>query len=316
MRRFATHALAFIVLQLAVLTMLWRVCPSDPNDYMASTIDKHARLEQAQGRRLIFVGGSSVAFGIDSREFAGLGLEPVNMGLSTGVGLPYMLAEVRPELREGDVVVVMPEPQLYWTGSQNDALWAVVERRLANIACVAGSGSDATKEGLDQALHFFARKVRCAAHGISTDRELGALYRRSGVNEVGDFVGHRGLPARENREIDGPWPEPGQLDMDRSIEHLQRFAARCERVGAHCFMGWSPVRTGRVMAERDVFEYLDARLRQDVPMPLLDAYDDHAFPQASFFDRGPHVLGDVATERSVRLRDALAEQLEASGLDG
>lgn len=309
MRRFVTHTLAFVALQLTVLMAVCRVCPSDREDYMAATIDKHARLEQAESPRLIFIGGSSLAFGIDSSAFEGMGLEPVNMGLTQGLGLAYMLAEVRPEMGEGDVVVVMPDPHLYWTGAQNDALWAVLERRPANLACVARSGSDVAKAGLDQALHFFARKVRCAVHGESTDSPKAAFYRRSSFDETGDFVGHSGAPSARNDEIDGPWPPPEQLRLGVSVRALQRFARRCERVGAHCYLGWSPQRRARVSAERDVFEFLYDRLGHDVPLPWLDSYEDHVFPNSAFFDQGPHLRREAATTRSRRLRVRLTSAL-------
>ena len=194
MRRFVTHALAFALIQAAILIGLWRLCPTDGEHFMAATIDKHARLRAAASPRLIFVGGSSVGFGVDSREFEGLGLAPVNMGLNVGLGLPFMLAEVAGELREGDVVVVAPETHLYWTGSKDDAIWEVLQQRPASVACVSGAGA---RELSDQGLHFLARRVRCAAHQISSDRPQGALYRRQSFDAVGDFAAHRGLPRRD-----------------------------------------------------------------------------------------------------------------------
>jgi hypothetical protein len=308
MRRFVTHALLFGLMQVAILVGLWRACPDDPDHYMAATLDKHARLRAASSPRVIFVGGSSVGFSIDSRPFVALGLAPVNMGLNDGLGLAFMLGEVKAQLRPGDVVVVAPETHLYWTGSQDDAVWAVLQRRPASVACLAAAGPRALADVADQGLHFLARKVRCAAHQLTTDRELPTIYRRSSFDELGDFVAHRGRSADHQQAIDQPWPGPQALDLERSLADLRAFADTCEDVGARCFLAWSPTRHEQRAREADVFELLETRLRDEVGLELLERVDEAGYPEEAFFDRGPHLTGEAAAARSARL----AARLEAA----
>lgn len=55
--------------------------------YKAATIDKHCLLQQQPSPRIIFVGGSSTAFGIDSHYVKQkLKYNSVNMGLNAGSG--------------------------------------------------------------------------------------------------------------------------------------------------------------------------------------------------------------------------------------
>ena len=57
----------------------------------------------------MFVGGSNLAFGIDSREVEQrTGYRVVNMGMGFNMGLRFMLAVVRPHIHAGDVVVWCP----------------------------------------------------------------------------------------------------------------------------------------------------------------------------------------------------------------
>lgn len=309
MRRFVTHALAFALLQLAILVALWRACPDDPDHYMAATLDKHARLRAADSPRVIFVGGSSVGFSIDSRPFEALGLAPVNMGLNDGLGLAFMLGEVEAQLQRGDVVVIAPETHLFWTGSQDDAVWAVLQRRPASLACLAAAGPRALADVSDQGLHFFARKVRCAAHQITTDRELPTIYRRSSFDPFGDFVAHRDRPSKHEQAIDRPWPAVETLDIERSIAKLSAFADTCEHVGAHCFMAWCPIRNDRLLRGAELFELLETRLREDVGLPMLELPEDAGHAEEAFFDRGPHLTGEAAAARSARLAAQLEQAL-------
>lgn len=309
MRRFVTHALLFALIQAVILVVVWRACPDDPNHYMAATIDKHAQLRAAASPRVMFVGGSSVGFSVDSRAFEPLGLQPVNMGLNDGLGLPFMLAEVAGQLREGDVVIVAPETHLYWSGSQDDALWAVVQQRPANLVCLAAAGPRQLADLSDQGLHFLARKLRCAAHQIATDRPLPTIYQRSSFDEHGDFAAHRGLAPKLEQPIEQPWPAPEALDFDRSISALGEFARSCERAGARCFIAWCPTRESKLEYEADVFAAIAARLDAEVGMPMLERPGDVGFSEHSFFDRGPHLTGEAAAARSARLAAALAAAL-------
>ena len=87
----------------AVFMAYTRMFPPEKSFYMASA-DKHRRLENLPAPRIIFIGGSSMAFGMDSGLVGKkLGLNPVNMGLNAAVGLEFMLQEVEPFLRRGDV---------------------------------------------------------------------------------------------------------------------------------------------------------------------------------------------------------------------
>lgn len=310
MRRFVTHALIFALIQALILVVIWRACPDDPNHYMAATIDKHTRLRAAASPRIMFVGGSSVGFSVDSRAFEPLGLEPVNMGLNDGLGLPFMLAEVAGQLRPGDVVIVAPETHLYWTGSQDDALWAVVQQRPANLACLAAAGPRELADLSDQGLHFLARKLRCAAHQIATDRQLPTIYQRSSFDTYGDFAAHRSLPPKLEPAIDLSWPDPEALNFDRSIAALGEFAQACERAGARCFLAWCPTRRLQLEREADVFAAIAARLDAEVAMPMLEQPAELGFADQDFFDRGPHLTGEAAAARSARLASALALALD------
>src|ERR1700739_1843921 len=97
------------------------------NDYFASLIDKHNRLKQAGNNRLIFVGGSNLNFGINSEEIEKeLNLPVVNLGLHAGLGLDFILNEAMSEIKQGDIVVLSIEYELY--DSKNEAQVLLIEQ--------------------------------------------------------------------------------------------------------------------------------------------------------------------------------------------
>ena len=71
---------------------------------------KVARLKSLPSPKIVLVGGSNLSMGLDCARIEKAFKRPVmNMGLHGGLGLGYMLAEVRPYIRSGDFVVLAPE---------------------------------------------------------------------------------------------------------------------------------------------------------------------------------------------------------------
>lgn len=78
--------------------------------YFAALGDKHHLLEVARSPKIIFVGGSNLAFGLDSNLIESKFHRPVvNMGLCAPFGLRYLLEEVKDNVTAGDTIVLVPE---------------------------------------------------------------------------------------------------------------------------------------------------------------------------------------------------------------
>src|ERR1044072_2906237 len=62
-----------------------------------SLIRKDSLLAKTTGPRIIFIGGSSMSYGLNSALFKdSLRLHPVNTGIHAGLGLKFMLAHTLP----------------------------------------------------------------------------------------------------------------------------------------------------------------------------------------------------------------------------
>src|SRR5215212_5179389 len=80
------------------------------DSYIAAVLEKDRLIRDTPSPKIILVGGSNLAFGIDSHMLEdSLGVHVVNMGLYAKLGLRYMLAQVKPYIRKGDLVLVVPE---------------------------------------------------------------------------------------------------------------------------------------------------------------------------------------------------------------
>jgi hypothetical protein len=175
MRRFILSALAFALVQAAILAWVWRGCPRRADHYAAAAIDKRALVRAAPSPRLILVGGSSVSFGYDSRLLThDSELHPVNMGHDSKFGLPFMLAQTRAHLQPGDIVLVAPEYPLLWESGLDQSLITALEHDPASLAYVEAR----TAQYLcDRGLNWVGGKLRCALHQVTTEAPLDYLAR-------------------------------------------------------------------------------------------------------------------------------------------
>ena len=146
--------------------------------YYAAMKLKLDRLGDTPGARLVVIGGSSTAFGIDSKiAEAELGMPCVNFGLYAAFGLKVMLDLSLADLHEGDIVVIAPElsSQMYSDYVGYSYLLQALEGRPGMYTRLGG---DYVAGFLHALPAYYAEKQRFAREGSP---------RPEGVYSVGAF---------------------------------------------------------------------------------------------------------------------------------
>ncbi len=97
-----TTALSLITLQVLL--------PERQDDYLQAYNQKCRLLETIPSPRIIFIGGSNLAFSLDSHRIQdSLHLPVINYGLHAGIGLKYMVDDIATYAQKGDILVFAPE---------------------------------------------------------------------------------------------------------------------------------------------------------------------------------------------------------------
>ena len=82
----------------------------EQDGYLQAYNKKCQLLEDTPSPRIIFVGGSNLAFGLDSQRIKdSLNINVINYGLHAGIGLKYMIDDISTYARKGDIIVFAPE---------------------------------------------------------------------------------------------------------------------------------------------------------------------------------------------------------------
>lgn len=328
MTRFCLRAIAFLLLQ-GVLFVGWVWNPDYPREhgFLASTIDKHRRLERTPSPRVILAGGSNVAFGFQSPLLEqALELPVVNLGLVAGLGPGFMLNELADVVRSGDLVVLSFEYSVFGGTGQLLPQRQLIEFRPASWRYVA-RGQRArllTEHGLSLGGGIARRSL-----GLGTD--LAAAdptefpYVREGFNAQGDYTLHHARSIRlDQMPADSPLLKPLGIApfSPRLRTELAAFAQLCRRRGARLFYTCAPQPPAAWQVNRDAIERIVAELRSIPGLELLGGPQEQVYPLGLFSDTPDHLAEAGGRQRTLRLAEQLKLQrippapAEARSLDG
>ncbi len=246
-------------------------------------------LEQTPGKRIVLVGGSSVAFGVDSGllEDAFPEYRVVNFGMYAALGTTVMLDLSQNRIREGDIVILIPEqqeqalseffdPAVMWQGVDG-AFGLLSSLPTEKLGRMAGSFPA-----------FAGQKCAYFLSGAAPQPE--GVYCRDAFNEFGDVVSP--LCARNVMPggYDANTPVRFETDMvsDGFAERVNEYSAALEEKGAAVWYGFCPMNEAAVEAGADVDGFCDALSRQ-LSCPLVGNPHDSILLSGWFFDTNFHL---------------------------
>lgn len=297
------------LLQLSLLMLLYLVIPPEANTYVAASIDKMALLEKIASPRLILVGGSNIAFGIDSTAMEHkLGRPVINTGLHAGLGLATMLNSVLPYVRPGDVVVLIPEYENFQdqevVNGNVDLLASLIENDPAFLLYLAPARYLDIPHMLNLTLQKKISRVFTFSH------EKIDYYSRDSFDAHGDYIAHLGHVSADPSLISSSGALSGsQIDLG-TVELIETFSQQVKARGGLIFFDYPSLRqTNCDNSDSQAFINLDTLLHKNLTFPILSTPAERCFPSAYFFDTLYHLASQGRAVRTQRLLQALAPLL-------
>lgn len=280
--------------------------PADDEYYYCAIYDKVKRLEHAeQMPRLLLVGGSNVAFGIDSCELADENLFPVNMGLHAGLGIDFNLKLIRERVQPDDIVVLCLEYELLLDRADESIKQEMVTACPGYVPYVYPDRSDwqAWRDFLDSKALSTAR---CWVEKSFQQQPVKwyGIYRRSSFNEYGDMVAHAEMPPQPKIDYD-PLTRIKVDEVAPVVKRLNEFATQCRAQGASVYLSYPPMPRHRFAASRVGLHQLQKLLDRELEIPQIDRPSDHVYSADEFFDTYYHLTAETATRRTRKIRDSL-----------
>ena len=256
--------------------------------YYAELPKKITRLTKQTGRRIVIVGGSSVAFGIDSKLVEQeLGIPCINFGLYAAFGLKPMLDLSVRRLHQGDIVIIAPETssQMYSTYCGYDYLLQALETR-PSILTELGPGY---YPGLVSALPGYIQDA--AALRAQGGAPVTGVYTLSSFDEFGDIIYPRPENVLDRGYTQDNLPELSpDIVTDSFLDMINDYTQAAHRRGAQVYFSFCPINALSVASlnavEREAFVQA---LRDGLECPLLSPLADHILDAGYFYDSNYHL---------------------------
>jgi hypothetical protein len=276
----------------------------DENDYSRASILKHERLAQLPSPKIVLVGGSNLAFGVDSQKIEQeLDCQVVNMGMNGWLGIRFMLEEVRGTLKSGDTVVLSFEWDNFFkpVEGHGPSFLGIIKTNPAALSFLTfeqykfllQAFSEVAKEKMGRLI-----KQELIRAGIrkqeSTARELrgaflNAIEALEGFSPHGDLISHL--------SVETPLPFPLGQDLiqkgtpveKKAIEMMVEFAKEMSSRKIDVLVSYPPIPPDVFERHSDSLNDIHRLLSKHKELSIPRDPVEFVFDRVNFFDTIYHL---------------------------
>ena len=272
------------------------------NTFVGALDEKVERLRSIDGEKCVVIGGSSVAFGIDSALMEEkLGMPVVNFGLYAAIGTRAMLELSRSSVGEGDIIILAPE-----TDAQTLSMYFSSDMTLKAID---SDYSLMTSFSADSILSMLGGMFRHSAEKLQASRlpmaDPQGIYNSSSFNEYGDIKS--GI--RQNNVMPLYYDPNTVISLSREIveddfvDYLNEYIRYCKRRGAEVYFTYAPM-NALAMADgttKETVEEFETYLDGILECEIISSASTYIMDAGYFYDTNYHLNDAGVTYRTRRL---------------
>ncbi|MET0552369.1 MAG: hypothetical protein ABW221_04990 [Vicinamibacteria bacterium] len=291
----ALQAAVFLAVDAAYMRYVGR------EHYLASLRDKTARLAEVRPPRILLVGGSNAAFGVNSAALERSSGRPVvNLGLNAGLGRDFILAQASAAVQPGDLVVLMPEYDFLAPYALVDAPTLLLVMRLAPET-VRFVPLSAVPQLLDHGLGTVTVRLRALGAVVRGQPWRDPLYYRQAFDARGDMTAHLALPpAGAGGKHGGVWLAQ---TAGPACRRLSDFARDAHARGARVVIVPPPIPGDDAVRQAEAIAALWERVDRETGIPVLGARK--IYDRSLFLDTAYHLAASGREQRTRHLVDLL-----------
>lgn len=269
--------------------------------FLGALAPKYDRLNAIDEPKIIVVGGSSVAFGLDSQLLAEhVNMPVVNFGLYATLGTKIMMDLSKANINRGDIVILAPEMD-----AQTLSLYFNAEAALQGMESDWDMLRHIPKDNysdLAGGIYSYVTKKLQYLSGSGKPDPTG-VYNRDSFDEFGDIV----YPRPHNTMLLGYDPNkiieltPELFDRE-FIDYVNDYTAYCGEQGATVYFSFPPMNESAMSSantEDTLFDFY-RYLYENLSCQVISNVNDYIIEENYFYDSNFHL-----NESGVILRTSL-----------
>lgn len=299
--------LSFIAVAIAVIfpiVVFSAICLFTPSQYeetfLGELSEKYGRLKEIDEEKVILIGGSSLAFGIDSQTMEEYLKRPVvNFGLYATLGTKVMLDLSKSEINRGDIVVICPEMDtqtlsLYFNA---ESMWQAVD---SDISLLFGMGLSNMGDMAGGFWNYLSSKLDYAnGEGLN----VSGVYTKAAFNEYGDIVYERPY----NQMTLGYDPNKiielsSEIFDSEFIDYVNSYVSWARLRGAEVYFSFPPMNRLAVAETDDdgIHEFYQF-ISDSLDCEIISDVNDYILDEGYFYDSNFHLNDAGVPIRTMQL---------------
>ena len=312
---FAALLIVFLLPFLSVTVIVLGLSPVYDDTFVGELGEKYERLNSVNGEKLVVIGGSSVAFGLESgaleRE---VDMPVVNFGLYANLGTKLMLDLSRSGIGEGDVIVVAPE-----MNEQTLSLYFNSETAMqaldGNFHMLKNVDSENYEALIGASWGFAADKLGYLLGGNVPENE--GAYSKKWFNSYGDNIYDRPYnemsTVTKNITLDFKYDESDGIvsEYEEFIDYLNEYVEFCEEKGATVYFSFPPMNKAALTdrnTEESIYAFYE-NLASSLHCRIISNINDYIMDEGYFFDSEFHLNNAGVKIRTANLANDLKREL-------
>ncbi len=295
----------FLIFCVSLFIYLYTFIEIPNNHYLRAIQDKQKLLNETPSPRIVLVGGSNLALGIESEQFKEkLNLNPINLGLHADLGYEYMIKSTIPGIKENDIIILIPEYEYilekdfrtkellmaYTIESESFCFYNYYER--LNIASLSFFGQ-------------IQRNIRQRYNGYDA-YPIDTIYNREGFNSFGDLVNYYSFQKNKKPLFDKICFFT--VKQKQYFEFNDLLISEAKMRNATVYITY-PCLPKSVYCKKSVDSYKEA-ITEKYESIIIGTPEDFIFDDSLFFDSRYHMTEEGKKTRTAKLSELIITALQ------
>jgi len=282
--------------------------------YYAELPEMYERLYSAEGKKLVIIGSSNVAFGVDTRMLGELMSEHgyeytvCPFGLYAAVGTSAMLDLAADALSEGDIVVLSFEPSSEAMSSYFGAT-AFLKCAESMPQLITKLDKSRVSQVIGNYIPYLQERYSIVSSGSFPKAE--GVYARSSFDESCNMTYPReGNTMRLGYDSSSPIDLASLTVEPEFSEQVAKFCEAASRRGATVYYSFCPMNRSALVDESpEAVEALFNLCRSNFPAVLISDPNRYILDSGWFYDSNFHLNTAGSKLRTLRLAEDVLAQL-------
>ncbi|PKP80777.1 MAG: hypothetical protein CVT79_13415 [Alphaproteobacteria bacterium HGW-Alphaproteobacteria-18] len=293
----------------------------DDGDYAEASNLKHDLLAIDVPKKIVLVGGSNVSYGTDSTIIETATHCPViNMGMNGYFGVRFMLEEVKPYLKQGDIVVIAWEYDSFYksvNGTNTDLLmvskanprafkFLTPRQKVSALSRIPFIAQQKVLRLMGEGYDNFSYMLGADQDEPWTEVDILEIESARNFSRNGDLTGHVGI-TWPHEQIDAM--DISSIPMDQEvIPMMQQFVRDMNARGVRVMISWTPLMDDFYDRHSKEIDRLNAEMAAVPEFLIPRPASGFRFDKKLHFDTVYHLNENGRPIRSQMLADDILTQ--------